>query len=68
MGDDFNVNEGEINEMKQDMKVSVICVYNKTDVFKNLLQKSLKRQFLQAELIAVDNTKQKYSSAAIRCS
>ena len=50
--------------MKQDMKVSVICVYNKTDVFKNLLQKSLKRQFLQAELIAVDNTKQKYSSAA----
>ena len=37
MGDDFNVEEGEINEMKQDMKVSVICVYNKTDVFKNLL-------------------------------
>ena len=37
MGDDFNVDEGEINEMKQDMKVSVICVYNKTDVFKNLL-------------------------------
>lgn len=28
--------------MKQDTKVSLICVYNKTDVFENLLKKSLK--------------------------
>ena len=41
-----------------------ISVYNKTDVFENLLKKSLKGQSLQAEIIAVDNTKRKYSSAA----
>ena len=64
MGDVFSFDEGKINEMKQDMRVSVICVYNKTNVFENLLKKSLKRQFLQAELIAVDNTKRRYSSAA----
>ena len=42
MGDAFSFDEGEINKMKQDTKVSLICVYNETDVFENLLKKSLK--------------------------
>ena len=50
--------------MNQDMRVSIICVYNKPDEFKQVLQQSLVHQSLQAELIAVDNTQQKYSSAA----
>ena len=44
--------------------VSVICVYNKTDVYAGVLKKSLQLQSLQVEIIAVDNTHQEYSSAA----
>ena len=44
--------------------VSVICVYNKTDVFNNTLKKSLDEQNISVELIAVDNTKKIFSSAA----
>ena len=44
--------------------ISIICVYNKTDIYENVLKKSLQLQSLQAEIIAVDNTNQEYSSAA----
>ena len=46
------------------MKVSVICVYNNKSVFENQLLKSLKKQNMQYELIAIDNSNNKFSSAA----
>lgn len=48
----------------ENVKISVICVYNKRDVFTNILKKSLAEQSIPYELIAVDNTKGKYKSAA----
>ncbi len=47
-----------------DKSISVICVYNKPDVLERVLKDSLKKQTVNAELIALDNTKAKYSSAA----
>jgi GT2 family glycosyltransferase len=41
---------------------SVVCVYNKKDVFDSLLLKSLLRQTVPYELIAIDNSKNQYPS------
>lgn len=41
---------------------SVICVYNKKDVFESLLLKSLSQQTAPYELIAIDNSKNQYPS------
>ena len=46
------------------MTISIICVYNKPDVFQNILKKSLAEQDYPYELIGVDNSSGQYSSAA----
>lgn len=43
---------------------SVICVYNNKDLFENVLYRSLQHQTVPFELVAIDNTQRKFSSAA----
>ena len=49
---------------KQDFKISVICVFNNMDQFEKQLNKSLKQQDVDYELIAIDNSNNKFSSAS----
>jgi hypothetical protein len=44
--------------------ISVICVYNNREILDNYLLKSLKDQTKDYELILIDNTKNKFKSAA----
>lgn len=44
--------------------VSVVCVYNDEKTFENQLEKSLKKQNIEYELIALNNKNGKFSSAA----
>lgn len=44
--------------------ISVVCVYNDEKIFNNFLLKSLKNQNAKFELIGVDNTSNKFKSAA----
>jgi hypothetical protein len=44
--------------------ISVVCVYNKKKIFDDYLGKSLQRQTVQFELIALDNSDGKFTSAA----
>lgn len=44
--------------------ISVICVYNNTEILDEYLLKSLKNQTVKFELIALDNTQGKFKSAA----
>lgn len=44
--------------------ISIVCVYNKKDVLNEFLIKSLKNQSAEYELILIDNTNGKFSSAA----
>lgn len=43
---------------------SVICVYNNKDLFESVLCKSLQHQTVPFELVAIDNTRHRFSSAA----
>ena len=49
---------------KEKSRISVICVYNNKDQFENQLCKSLKQQDIEYDLIAIDNTKHNFMSAA----
>ena len=44
--------------------ISIVCVYNDESVIENWLLKSLKDQTVEFELIKIDNTKNKFKSAA----
>ncbi len=44
--------------------ISIVCVYNDEDTLKSWLLKSLKNQMAKFELIKIDNTQNKYKSAA----
>ena len=44
--------------------ISVVCVYNNERTMKNVLLKSLANQTSEFELIALDNTENRYNSAA----
>lgn len=44
--------------------ISVVCAYNKPHIFKSVLCKSLKNQNIDVEIIAVDNSKNRFSSAS----
>ena len=44
--------------------ISVICVYNDELVFRNCLSRSLSAQKHEFELIPIDNTKNRFESAA----
>ena len=44
--------------------ISVICAYNNKEILDNYLLKSLKDQTKDYELILIDNTKNKFKSAA----
>jgi len=44
--------------------ISVICVYNSEQILRNCLLKSLSKQQTDFELIGVDNTKNRFKSAA----
>jgi len=44
--------------------ISIVCVYNNEKIINEYLLKSLKNQTVNFELIALDNTKGKYQSAA----
>ncbi len=44
--------------------ISVVCVYNNKNTFKNFLLKSLKKQMVQYELIEIDNSQGDFQSAA----
>lgn len=44
--------------------LTIICVYNNKKSYQNNLLKSLKRQNIVYELVAIDNTKNKFKSAA----
>jgi hypothetical protein len=43
---------------------SIVVIYNDKEVFENVLLKSLKSQSVKYELIAINNTEGKYTSAA----
>jgi len=44
--------------------ISIVCVYNNEKILKNVLLKGLQEQTAEFELITIDNTDQKYNSAA----
>lgn len=44
--------------------ISVVCIYNNQEILDNCLIKSLKKQNYHYELIPVDNTQNKFKSAA----
>ena len=44
--------------------ISVVCVYNNKKIFNNFLLKSLNNQTADFELIGIDNTSNKFKSAA----
>jgi len=44
--------------------VSLICVYNKKSVYNDILIESLKKQTIKCELIGIDNSNGRFSSAA----
>ncbi|WP_414468846.1 glycosyltransferase [Methanobacterium sp. ACI-7] len=44
--------------------ISVICIYNDKEILDNYLIKSLKKQNIGYELILIDNTKNRFNSAA----
>jgi len=44
--------------------ISIVCVYNNDKILKNNLLKSLERQTSEYELILIDNTQNRYTSAA----
>lgn len=44
--------------------VSIICCYNNLSILENMLLKSLKSQDYKYELVLIDNTNNKYTSAA----
>jgi Glycosyltransferase like family len=44
--------------------ISVICVYNNEQIFRSCLLKSLSEQKTDCEIIAIDNTKNQFKSAA----
>ena len=44
--------------------ISVVCVYNNPEILNDYLLKSLKDQIAEKELIKIDNTEGKFSSAA----
>lgn len=44
--------------------ISVICIYNNKEILDNYLLKSLKTQTVDYELILIDNTENKFKSAA----
>ena len=44
--------------------ISIVCVYNKEKTMQNVLLKCLKNQTVKFELIALDNTDNKYKSAS----
>lgn len=44
--------------------ISVVCVYNNRQILNNCLIKSLKKQNCDSELILIDNTHNKFNSAA----
>ena len=46
------------------MKVSIICVYNKSDVYQNVLMSSLENQDCSFEMFGIDNRSKVFSSAA----
>lgn len=48
----------------QDTIVSVICVYNDADAFEKQLVRSLKIQDIKYEIIGIDNTTNRFESAA----
>lgn len=45
-------------------KLTIICCYNNKDVYNNMLFKSIKKQTMDAEIIALDNSTNKFNSAA----
>lgn len=44
--------------------ISIICVFNNREILNNYLLKSLKNQKVEYELILIDNTREKFESAA----
>lgn len=44
--------------------ISVVCVYNNEEIFRDYLLKSLKNQNVEFELIGIDNTSNEFKSAA----
>ena len=46
------------------MKISIICVHNNEQSFESMLNKSLKNQNIEFELIALNNSNKEFSSAA----
>ena len=44
--------------------ISIICVYNDENIFRNWLLKSLENQTVECELVALDNSGGKFKSAA----
>lgn len=44
--------------------ITIVCVYNNIGLFNNIFKESLERQNVKYELIALDNTKNEYKSAA----
>lgn len=53
------------SKRKSFMELTIICIYNNNDVYSKYLLASVKRQKqIDYELLAIDNTSNKYSSAA----
>lgn len=50
--------------MNKGKKISIVCVYNNSSQFNNQLKKSLEKQDIDYELIAIDNSGHRFSSAA----
>ena len=50
--------------MEEKWLFSIVVIYNDKEVFENVLLKSLKSQSVKYELIAINNTEGKYTSAA----
>jgi len=44
--------------------ISVVCVYNNQDILNNWLLESLKKQTIKFELVTLDNTRNRFKSAA----
>jgi glycosyltransferase involved in cell wall biosynthesis len=44
--------------------ISVVCIYNNKEILDNYLLKSLKNQTINYELILIDNTQERFKSAA----
>ena len=44
--------------------ITIVCVYNKREIFDNILMRSLKRQTIQFETIFIDNQDNHFKSAA----